>query len=358
MRKMTGIHVLLGCTTAMVACSVKSDGLALIDAGRSATEAGGGSGGGDGRATPLPLGTGGADTLGGTGGSAVTPGSGGSPVSPPGTGGVPPGTGGTSAAAPAGGGGPGSGGQVLPAGSGGGVSMGAAPGVGPGGNGGAVDPGAGGGHTEGTGGEGSGGKRDPGGTGGGAMMSEGSGGHAGDPTDGSRDGPSECSSIPVPPVAPGACAQGPVALVCVESSTRPGSWSWEVTCPGQGDGGRPGNIGGPMCGTSSDCPAPEMCTTEDGVCNPPPGCQPGQFRPCLGSCYGTCRPRGTGPAANPCQSDGDCRAVADTCMGCSCVALGPGQPGASCSGPGVRCFQDPCGGKRARCQQGSCMIGP
>ena len=242
---------------------------------------------------------------------------------------------------------------MLPAGSGGRVSTGGAPGAGPGGTG-----GAGGENTDGTGGEGSGGKRDPGGTGGGAMMSDGSGGHAGDPTDASPDGPSECSSIPVPPVAPGACAEGPVVLACVESSTHPGSWSWVVTCPGQGDGGRPGNIGGGVCSASSECPDSEMCTTEVGDCNPPPGCQPGQFRPCLGSCYGTCRPRGTGPAANPCRSDGDCHTVADTCMGCNCVALGPGQPGPGCSGPGVRCFQDPCGGKRARCQQGSCVVGP
>ena len=78
MRKMTGIHVVLGGIgiTAMIGCSVKSDGLAVIDAGRSAPEGLGGegrgeglggSGGGGGARATLPLGTGGADVTAGTG---------------------------------------------------------------------------------------------------------------------------------------------------------------------------------------------------------------------------------------------------------------------------------------------------
>ncbi|HMJ12411.1 MAG TPA: hypothetical protein VK524_13395 [Polyangiaceae bacterium] len=41
------------------------------------------------------------------------------------------------------------------------------------------------------------------------------------------------------------------------------------------------------CASSSQCPASMHCTTEDGVCNRPPGCRPGDICPTV--CYGTCR---------------------------------------------------------------------
>jgi hypothetical protein len=45
--------------------------------------------------------------------------------------------------------------------------------------------------------------------------------------------------------------------------------------------------GGKPCASSNDCPGSMYCTTEDDVCNPPPGCAPNQ--PCLAVCYGTCQ---------------------------------------------------------------------
>lgn len=40
------------------------------------------------------------------------------------------------------------------------------------------------------------------------------------------------------------------------------------------------------CASSSQCPTGSHCTTEDGVCNRPPGCKPGDICPDL--CYGVC----------------------------------------------------------------------
>jgi hypothetical protein len=40
------------------------------------------------------------------------------------------------------------------------------------------------------------------------------------------------------------------------------------------------------CRSSADCRAPLYCTTEDGVCNRPPGCGPDDICPAV--CYGTC----------------------------------------------------------------------
>lgn len=42
-----------------------------------------------------------------------------------------------------------------------------------------------------------------------------------------------------------------------------------------------------VCRSSAECPARARCTTEDGVCNRPPGCNPGDICPAV--CYGTCK---------------------------------------------------------------------
>jgi hypothetical protein len=53
---------------------------------------------------------------------------------------------------------------------------------------------------------------------------------------------------------------------------------------GQEDRGKP-------CLTSADCPNTGFfqCSTEFGVCNPPPGCNP-EREICPAVCYGTCEP--------------------------------------------------------------------
>ena len=47
-------------------------------------------------------------------------------------------------------------------------------------------------------------------------------------------------------------------------------------------------VRGAPCASTSSCDKGEVCTTEDGVCNPAPGCGPGKVCPAV--CYGTCRP--------------------------------------------------------------------
>jgi len=106
------------------------------------------------------------------------------------------------------------------------------------------------------------------------------------------------------------------------------------------------------CTSSGDCRADQFCTTETGVCNPPPGCHP--RRPgvvCADVCYGTCQRR-----VNVCRSDSDCRAFSDTCTGCDCRPLSVCQRDPVCPGPGVQCFVDPCFNKEAFCDAGRCSL--
>jgi hypothetical protein len=161
-----------------------------------------------------------------------------------------------------------------------------------------------------------------------------------------------------------------------------------------GTGGGAGGTGdagvGTPCASTGSCSTGEVCTTEDGVCNAPPGCGPGVACPAV--CYGTCRVAtdvvcgaarcaagsiccnascgictapGSGctkqlcepPAGGgPCKSDGDCRLEADYCTGCNCRPLASGQTLPPCAGPGVRCLLDPCGGATAACVNGYCVI--
>ena len=56
-----------------------------------------------------------------------------------------------------------------------------------------------------------------------------------------------------------------------------------------------------------------------------------------------------------CTKDTDCRAVADYCGGCNCVAVAGGEKAPSCKDP-VACLRDPCTSKQARCVQGACSV--
>jgi hypothetical protein len=116
--------------------------------------------------------------------------------------------------------------------------------------------------------------------------------------------------------------------------------------PGGGAADRP-------CASTAACPTGTTCTTEAGVCNPPPGCDPAKGV-CPAVCYGTCAPRA--PSTTTCRTNADCRLFSDYCTGCDCRALPNGAPDPTCSGPGVQCFVDPCDGKTAVCTRGACAV--
>lgn len=56
---------------------------------------------------------------------------------------------------------------------------------------------------------------------------------------------------------------------------------------------------GKACLSTEDCPGPLVCSTERGVCNPPPGCDPSR-EICAAVCYGLCEPPGGRPPAERC----------------------------------------------------------
>lgn len=119
----------------------------------------------------------------------------------------------------------------------------------------------------------------------------------------------------------------------------------------------PSAVVGAPCMSTAQCGAGEVCTTEDGVCNPPPGCTPGMICPAV--CYGTCRPRVIlPPQPNRCRTDADCRTFSDYCTGCDCRALSICQQDPRCPTPGVQCFRDPCQGQEAFCRAGACALRP
>jgi len=231
-----------------------------------------------------------------------------------------------------------------------------------------------------------------------------------------------CVNLPIPAIA---CAFGETVTVCVfDSAGRP---TWKITCPEQSDagttgtGGVAGTAGGTAgrgaggaagrgtagsgggsgrtpCASTATCAKDEVCTTEDGACNAPPGCTTGMVCPAV--CYGECRPAsntatpcastatcakdevcttedgvcrappGCGPnvgcpavcygecrparSGGTCTANEDCHLEADYCTGCDCRALAKGETLPRCPGPGVACLVDPCGRLTARCVNGKC----
>jgi hypothetical protein len=237
------------------------------------------------------------------------------------------------------------------------------------------------------------------GKGGGAGGTTGTGvaGTTGTGGGGSIDGGPACSG-PIPAIA---CAVGRTVPVCTIDAN--GQGVWKITCPddptgaagsgaaGRGGGGSgAGGGGGAPCASTGACAAGEICTTEDGVCNAPPGCGAGVSCPAV--CYGNCRPAKDGPEcgatrcaagmvccndscgictppnggctkqiclppAGACTRDADCRLEADYCTGCDCRALAAGEKLPPCPGPGVACLRDPCsGGVKAVCVNGQCAV--
>ncbi|MBL8626567.1 MAG: hypothetical protein JNK64_34945 [Myxococcales bacterium] len=54
------------------------------------------------------------------------------------------------------------------------------------------------------------------------------------------------------------------------------------------------------CFATADCPTGYTCTTEQGVCDPPPGCDPSTGMACPAVCFGQCVPAGGSCAAIDC----------------------------------------------------------
>jgi len=108
-----------------------------------------------------------------------------------------------------------------------------------------------------------------------------------------------------------------------------------------------------VCRSTADCGPNLHCTTDDGVCNPPPNCGKGT---CAAVCYGTCEPIEPPPEGGPCASASDCRTFADLCTGCDCRSLSICEQDPVCPGPGVQCFVDPCAGQQAFCNAGHCAL--
>jgi len=88
-------------------------------------------------------------------------------------------------------------------------------------------------------------------------------------------------------------------------------------------------------------------------------CGRGEF--CCNESCGICAPRGgscTQQVCSECETDKDCRAVADYCSGgCDCLALPIDQADIKHEGDNcVACFVDPCLGRSAVCAAGTCVL--
>ena len=82
--------------------------------------------------------------------------------------------------------------------------------------------------------------------------------------------------------------EGPMSLrsSLVAGALLAGALSVGTGCDPPGGGGGSGQA----CASSAACPTGTSCTTEAGVCNPPPGCDPATGVVCPAVCYGTCEP--------------------------------------------------------------------
>src|SRR5688572_28437005 len=70
-----------------------------------------------------------------------------------------------------------------------------------------------------------------------------------------------------------------------------------------------------FCASTPECAAGHRCSTDDGACEKPPGCKPGDL--CAAICYGVCTSTTTTlPPPGRCTSDEDCRMFSDYCTGC------------------------------------------
>lgn len=108
------------------------------------------------------------------------------------------------------------------------------------------------------------------------------------------------------------------------------------------------------CTSSANCGSTEHCSTEDGVCLPPPDCKPGQM--CAEVCNGTCVPTQAPPTS--CRTNADCQTLSNYCEGCRCEAGLKGAPQAPCKGHTAACLVDPCFKQQAICKDARCLLAP
>jgi hypothetical protein len=143
---------------------------------------------------------------------------------------------------------------------------------------------------------------------------------------------------------------------------------------------------GKACSSSGDCQPGFRCTTEASVCDPPPGCRPGDV--CAAVCFGTCvkgdevcgqavcpggqvccsqacglcAPAGSCPPGPcECRTDADCREREVGCNGtCDCRAVSICQPDPRCDPPGVPCLVGACSLQTLvpACRLGQCLLQP
>ena len=163
----------------------------------------------------------------------------------------------------------------------------------------------------------------------GGMAGQGGGGgtsaQGGTTGGGGTTGDGACANLPIPAIA---CAVGRTVILCTTDAA--GQAVWKITCPddptgngGAGGGaagaggasGAGGGGGGTPCASSGSCAAGEVCTTEDGACNAPPGCGAGLACPAV--CYGTCRPANDGPACGTVRCAAGMVCCNDSCGTCT-----------------------------------------
>jgi hypothetical protein len=163
----------------------------------------------------------------------------------------------------------------------------------------------------------------------------------------------------------GTLALGAALLFGMSGCDQWEDWAHDFVDKTSGTGGAaPGGTGGASgggavtCASSESCPSGQICTTELGECDSPPGCgsngNSGALVACPAVCWGVCEPKA--PVAATCATDADCHLAADYCKGCECRALGSHETVPACDGAGVQCFADPCMQKTASCVNGACTV--
>ena len=192
-------------------------------------------------------------------------------------------------------------------------------------------------------------RRRPAGQAAAAAGRRGSGGTTGG---GGTTGDGACADVPIPAIA---CAVGRTVPVCTTDATgrrrsgrSPARTIRRATAARRWWQRRRGwrqrrrRAGGrrrrcSRAPSSGSCAAGEVCTTEDGVCNAPPGCG-AAASPVPAVCYGNCRPAKDGPACGTVRC-----AAGMVCCNDSCGICTPPNGGCTkqiCVPPGGRVRAD------------------
>ncbi len=110
------------------------------------------------------------------------------------------------------------------------------------------------------------------------------------------------------------------------------------------------------CISSNECGPGLRCSTELGDCQ---SCSDDPATICPAVCYGTCAPVDEKPEPGSCRSDADCVLISNYCgtRPCTCEAFSRDRPSpAACPSDQVACLVDPCRDAAAVCQAGVCRV--